>query len=318
MVRALVYREGRGIAVEDVPPPSVPGEVLVNVLLAGICGTDTHAVQKGFPPLGSPVILGHEFVGVRQDTGEIVVANPNIWCGECAWCLSGDSHHCVSRGLVGSPSGQHGGAFAEQVSVPPDNLVPVGSTTSTVQAALTEPVAVALHAWRRVSPAGGAKVGIIGAGAIGMSVLHVAAAYGAAAIDMTDINPYRLEQAVAAGATNARSELGSGYDVVFDTVGTAATRAAAVAALRHLGTCVLLGIDDMDIVLKAPALMVSERTIVGSFSYRHSEFREAVDLVEAIPTDWAATVPLGQGAAILHGRQAPPRGAAKVLLDPTK
>ena len=311
-MRALVYRLGHGIALEDVPAPSDSGQVLVDVLLAGICGTDLQAVQKGFPPLPSPFVLGHEFVGVRQDTGEVVVANTMVTCGKCPSCLAGDSRHCDSRQIIGFDLP---GIFAERVSVPPKNLLPVGPAASVVQAALVEPLATALHAWRLASPAPGANVGIIGAGGIGMPLLHVANVCGAGTVDVSDIDPDRLALVLRMGATSASAGLGSGYDAVFDLVGSRETRAAAVSALRWGGTCVMLGLHELDIALGVD-FIVEEKIVKGTFAFTDGEFREAVGLAAALDTSWTSVVSLEDGVEILNGRRPLPPGTAKVMVYP--
>lgn len=89
-MRALVYTSEQTVCHLDVPEPKVgEGDVLVKVLTAGICGTDIGAVRDGRPPLKAPTTMGHEFVGRRADTGEMVVVNPLISCHRCSQCFHG-------------------------------------------------------------------------------------------------------------------------------------------------------------------------------------------------------------------------------------
>src|SRR2546430_3883506 len=156
----------------DVPEPDpVPGDVLVQVRAAGICGSELHGARRpGFRK--PPLIMGHEFAGVSAD-GTAVVINPILSCGRCAECQRGLRNVCRNREIIGV---HRAGGFAERVAVPASALRPLPPGLSWEAAALVEPAANAAHAWNQAGGAlgapgavraKGARVAVIGGGAIG-------------------------------------------------------------------------------------------------------------------------------------------------------
>lgn len=312
-MKALVYTAGNGVTLSDVPRPAPGTDVLVDVLRAGICGTDIGAVQRGAPPLRSPVVVGHEVVGTRTDSGQLVTVNPLLSCGSCTACARGDDHLCETRTVLGV---HRDGAFAERVAVPAANIVPLPADADIGRAVLAEPLATALHAWRRAGTLPGATVAVIGTGAIGLCVLTLASLHQAAQVDVCDVDELKLRHAVRVGSglVSAAASLPGTYDVVFDTVGSAQTRADAAAALRPGGAAVLIGLHEDAFTLSGSRLVGGERSIVGSFGYRHTDFQEAVRHIGLVDPGWASVFPLSAGAGLLNGTSRPPHGTAKVQL----
>lgn len=285
-MKALVYNGNHSVCYHQVRFP-VPreGEVALEVLQAGLCGTDMCAVRDGRPVVEPLMTLGHEFVGRRHDTGELVVGNPLLSCGECRNCLRGKSHLCAKRVVIGV---HRPGAFTRTVLVPEDRLVPVQGV-SLEQAALVDPVATALHAFR-LAPRPEGPVAILGAGAIGLSMLFVLKSQGVTDITVTDLAQERLDHAARGGADTLAARAEGTYDVVYDTVGSTATRRDAVLRCMAGGDAVLVGLHSADLDVPAGPVIGGERTIHGSFGYTDAEFREAAQLVSRISTDWVQVV----------------------------
>lgn len=291
-MKALVYAGDRAVRWADVPQPeAIEGEDIVEVLVAGVCGTDLGAVRNGRPPLPVGLTIGHEFVGRRRRDGALVVANPILSCGHCRTCHEGRPHLCEKRQVLGV---HRPGAFAEGVSVPSRNLVEAEALDLT-RAAMVEPVATALHAWR-LSEMPRSDVAVLGAGPIGMSLLHVLKANGIGNITMTDIAPERRALALQCGADFAAETAEASYDAVFDTVGAATTRRNAVENVRPGGTAILVGLHSTELAVAGGPVVAGERTIQGSFAYTPNEFNEAIGLAASLDTRWIATVPFDESA----------------------
>ncbi len=288
-MRALVYRGAGDVGIEDRPLPQ-PGlnEQRVRVAAAGLCGSDLHVMAHGGSSLPPPLVLGHEFGGTLDD-GRFVVVNPMLACGHCPRCVRGDSYLCPERRVLGF---RQAGGFAEHVVVPVRNLVPADGLTA-LQAALVEPVANGVHAWNRAGrPTAG--VAVIGAGSVGMSLLHVLRRRGVDDITVVDPVAARRDHALAAGAHRAQTALRGSFDAVFDAAGTQATRRDALACTAPGGTVALIGLHDDVVALSAAALVVGDRTLAGCFAYTDGEFAEAVDLARTLYAPWAELVPFEQ------------------------
>jgi threonine dehydrogenase-like Zn-dependent dehydrogenase len=247
--------------------------------------------------------MGHEFAGTGAG-GEAVVVNPILSCGRCEPCRRGLRHICAERQIIGV---HRAGGFAERVAVPASALRPLPPGLSWDVAALIEPAANAVHAWNRAgaalgvnggSGAKGARVAVIGCGAIGLLCAAMALSGGADGVDVSDLSPDRLAAARRLGANAAGAALGGEYDVVFDAVGSAATRAASVAHQRPGGVAIWLGLAEEEAGFDANALVRSEKQVLGSFAYNDGEFAQAMALIGGWDVTWAAGYPLTAGAEI--------------------
>jgi len=289
MMSALVLHAVGDARVEQIPKPvAAPGEVLVRVGFCGVCGSDIpRTFVKG--TYHFPTVCGHEFAGTVEAIGEgaegyapgdRVVVFPLLWCGKCASCELGNYVQCSDYDYYGS---RRDGGFAEYVSVPPKNLVPVPENVSMEAASMTEPAAVALHALKR---AGGSFVGqkvvIFGAGPIGLMAAQWARIMGADDVILFDLIPEKLHQAKKLGfelALNAAScdpvekimELTGGYgaEVCVEGAGVPITLTQAVAAARVGGTVIILGNPSADVTLPAGLIshaMRAELDILGTWN----------------------------------------------------
>ncbi|MER5426857.1 2-desacetyl-2-hydroxyethyl bacteriochlorophyllide A dehydrogenase [Streptosporangium canum] len=311
-MRALVFTGPGVVEMWDVPEPEPgPGDVLVHVVASGICGSELHGVKTpGFrvPPL----VMGHEFAG-RTEDGAPVIVNPILSCGHCDLCALGTRNVCRQRRIIGVHTP---GGFAERVAVPAGALTPLPEGLGWTAAGIVEPAANAVHAWALAGAPAGARVGVIGAGAIGLACLQVALSGGAASVEIADRSDSRRAIAGRLGAAAAVPQLTGEYDVVFDAVGAAATHEQSLARLRPGGAAVWLGLADSTAGFDAADLVRGEKRVLGSFAYRDDDFAAAVDLVGGWDLSWVDTFPLAEGAEIfttlMNGRATP----VKALLTP--
>ena len=311
-MKALVFTGPSVLELQDVPEPRVErDEVLVHVRSAGICGSELHGVRTpGFRT--PPLIMGHEFAGV-SDSGDPVIVNPILSCAACDLCRGGLRHVCRQRQIMGV---HRAGGFAERVAVPASALRPLPAGMSWTEAALVEPAANALHAWNLAGSPAGTRVSVIGCGPIGLLCLLTARAGAAARVDVTDLQPGRTAEALRLGADRATAALRGEYDVIFDAVGSAGTRAQSVEHQRPGGVAVWLGLAGPDPGFDAAGLVRGEKRVLGSFAYSDEEFAAAAQRLGEWDLGWAGRYPLSEGAevftALMNGAAHP----IKALLTP--
>ena len=311
-MRALVFTAPGVVELQDVADPEPgPGETLVAVRAAGICGSELHGVRDpGFrvPPL----IMGHEFAGVTSDGAEVII-HPVLSCGQCDLCTLGSRQLCRDRVLIGV--GRPGG-FGELVAVPESALRPKPTGLSWAAAALAEPAASAVHAVALAGGAAGQRVAVLGCGAIGLFAVLAAVSDGAASVVATDLSPGRLAVAARLGAAPGGdgSTLAGEFDLIIDAAGTEGSRAQSVARLRPGGTAVWLGLASPDPGFDARALVRAEQRVLGSFAYTDEAFDQAIRLVGGFDLDWAEPVPLADGARVFTALMTGGLDPAKAIL----
>ena len=311
-MRALVFTAPGTVAFDEVTEPNVgPDDVLVHVRMVGICGSELHGVKKpGFrvPPL----IMGHEFAGLTDD-GRRVMINPVLSCGRCDMCTTGRRQLCRERRLVGVHTS---GGFGERVAVPTSAVreIPIGMGWKT--AAMVEPIANAVHAWGLADRPAGARVGIVGAGPIGLACMLVAIDGGAKIVEVAERSEARLEVARSLGAARAAQDLDGEFDVTFDAVGSSSSRRAAVTSLRPGGTAVWLGLADETGEVDGSGLVRSEQRIVGSFAYTDDEYMRTAAIIQGWDLGWVSEYPLADGADVFARLMDGATQPVKALLVP--
>ncbi len=264
-MRALVKPSSApGFRLTQVPVPQIgPGDVLIRVEKAGLCGTDHHIyawnawAQNRVKP---PLVVGHEFMGTVAAVGEAVSA---VRVGErvsgeghiadltCLLCRTGQAHICERVKIIGV---DRDGAFAEYVAIPEYNVWRLDPEIPDVSAAIFDPLGNAVHT---VMAAGVSvkSVVIMGVGSIGLMAIPVARAAGALSVYAIDVNPARLELAQRLGADAAflstqpdlsaeirRRTRGDGADVLLEMSGSGAAIDLGLQLLRNGGTAALLGL----------------------------------------------------------------------------
>lgn len=257
MMKAGVVHAREDIRYEDIEKPSPKaGQVLVKVKYTGICGSDIPRVN-GDACHYFPNVLGHEFSGTVEETGEgvttlkpgdRVAGVPLVPCMKCEDCQKGDYSLCRHYSFIGS---REFGSFAEYVVVPERNAIKFEDSVSFEQGALFEPATVALHGLERVNYRGGECVAILGGGTVGLFTMQWAKIYGAKKVVVFDISPERLALAKRLGADAGINTLdqdfmeqamaltdGRGYGFVYETAGNTATMHMAFElAANKAGVC---------------------------------------------------------------------------------
>jgi threonine dehydrogenase-like Zn-dependent dehydrogenase len=249
-LKAVVYRGAHNIKVEEVAEPEVSGRrVLVKFKAGSICGTDMHLYRGDWKWMKKGRILGHDAWGIREDTDERVVMVPIVNCGHCYFCLRGLPTYCVRGKFYGLT---RDGFFAESKAMLPRSLIPVPSNISDEEAAVVEPVALALRVLNYMKPNLGDWVTIIGQGAIGLLMTQVALLKGCRVIAV-DLEEYRLELSQKYGADaviNAKNEdviktvrklTKIGSDIVIEAAGTRAAVEQTPFLVRKAGKVALVG-----------------------------------------------------------------------------
>ena len=305
---ARLYQKGDLRVEADTVPAPGPGEVLLKMAAAGICGSDLHYYQDGgFGPIRvrEPIIPGHEASGIVSQAGEgvdlkpgtLVAVNPSQPCGACEYCRKGLPIHCLDMRFMGSamrlPHEQ--GMFREWLVVPAKQCFEAGAATTAAEAACSEPLAVCLHAASRAGDIEGNRVLVTGAGPIGCLMVAVARHRGAAEIVVTDLADATLERAKAMGAGRtvnvsrdaaalSEFEAGKGYfDLVFECSAAAPAIRSAIAAIRPRGTIVQVGVTG-EIPVPLNAIVGKELHIHGTQRF-HEEFATAVALIASREID---------------------------------
>jgi threonine dehydrogenase-like Zn-dependent dehydrogenase len=315
MTMLALYFDGEP-KLKDVPVPEPsPGEVLVRVRLAGVCGTDLQ-VLRGYH--GFRGILGHEFVGevaAPSDSpwlGQRVVGEINIACGACDFCRRGQPHHCRERRVLGLLG--HDGAFAPYLTLPAANLHAVPPEVPDEAAVFTEPLAAAL-AVTELLPLQTSPCLVIGDGRLGLLVSFVLA-LGGNEVHLAGHHPDHLDLAKPRGViTFLERDLPAGdYGVVVEASGSAAGLDLALRRVRPQGLVVLKSTYAGRYPLDPGALVVREVRLVGS---RCGPFAPALRLLAQGLVDprplIARRFPLSQGPEALAWAGQP--GVLKVLLD---
>ncbi len=339
-MKAIYYPAWDQLEIRDVPEPSPgPGEVVLRVAAAGICGSELHGFVTHAVRRTPPTIMGHEFCGQVGAVGEgvsgwrpgdRVVVNSVIACGQCDDCRDGQVHLCQKGEVFGT---KRPGGFAERCGVPVSTLLPLPDAVSDVQGALLEPLANAVHALSLTRQRFPETVVIFGAGTIGLFALQVARVGGALRLVTVDTSDARLRMAGQLGAETilnpkrhnvvaAVRDLtrGRGADIVVDAVGAADTRQIAVSAARRGGEIVWLGLHDDPTHLSGFDVVLGERKILGSFAVTHHDLRTAIGLFahgRIVLDPWVRTFPLADGVRVfLQLASDPPADFIKAVLLP--
>lgn len=323
-MRAAVYHGREDIRFEQVPVPRpAPGELLLEVGAAGVCGSDVgewaHGPQQHWfdaphPVTGhqGPIIPGHEFSGTVVDVGEGVdpawVGVPvascgSVACGTCDACVRGASNQCHQYAGVGL---HRHGALAEYVATPAANCLSVDGTGLTLdEAALCQPMSIAVHNVSRAGGVDGQVVVVLGTGGIG-SFLVCALAESGARVVAADIDPGRLALAAELGAertvlvagtsedpTRIRAALG-GDDlrVVFEVSGSAGGLRNALELAPRGCRVVLVGIQKAPVEIDLATVTMEEKVLIGTNALvREVDFPRAVELVARRAGRWASIAP---------------------------
>jgi threonine 3-dehydrogenase len=287
-MKALVKsRSERGLWLEDVAAPE-PGinDVLIRVLMTGICGTDLHIYewdQWAQATIPIPLVIGHEFVGeivaVGSNVndfraGEIVSGEGHVVCGRCRNCLAGRRHLCAHTKGVGV---NRAGAFAEYVVLPMSNIWRHNPAVDLEIAAIFDPFGNAVHTALSF-PVLGEDVLITGAGPIGLMAAAVVRHAGARHVVITDVNRSRLKLAKKMGVTLAvnpnettlgevqkKLDMQEGFDVGLEMSGNANAFRGMIGNMSHGAKIAMLGIPSQEIAIDWRQVVFNMLTIKGIY-----------------------------------------------------
>jgi L-idonate 5-dehydrogenase len=304
-LRAIVAHAAKDLRIEEAPAPELgPRDLRVRVRFGGVCGSDLHYYNHGgfgAVRLREPMILGHEIAGVveavgaevqRVRVGDPVAVNPSVPCGRCRYCGEGRQNQCLDMRFYGSamrfPHVQGGFREAIVCLESQAHLVPEGVSLN--EAAMAEPLAVALHATRRAGSLTGKRVLISGSGPIGGLCALAARRAGAAEIVITDIADGALAFAAKLGVDRTinvareadalvayKTDKGH-FDVLFEASGAEQALRAAIDAVRPGGVLLQLGLGGGDMTLPINLITTKELELRGSFRF-HEEFALAVEFI---------------------------------------
>jgi L-iditol 2-dehydrogenase len=345
-MKALLLTAPSKLEYVDFPEPKpADDEVVVNIRACGICGSDIHGWDGSTGRRNPPLIMGHEAAGEVVATGprvqswragDRVTFDSTISCGACRFCQQGQVNLCENRRVVGvSPSEykQHG-AFAERLAIPGRILYRLPDALPFDQAAMVEPVSIAVHAVQRTKIAAGSTAVVIGSGMIGLLVIQALRWAGAKNVVAVDLADNRLELARQLGAThainsgkiNAAAEVsritdGLGADTAFEVVGFTPTLNLALSVLKRGGACVLVGnLSPKTQDFPLQAVVTKEITLTGSCSSA-GEYPLCLDLIARgiinVKPMIETVAPLADGAEWFSKLSAKDGGKyMKVILQP--
>ena len=276
---------GQPLQPRQVPTPSVgPREVLVRISAAGICHSDVHYRNGTSAVSNLPQTLGHEIAGVIETVGSAVTSltagdrvclHYLVTCGECHYCSTGNEQFCVNGKMLGK---HLDGGYAEFITVPARNAVPLADEVSFEQGAvLMCSSSTSFHALRKGRLKPGETVAVFGSGGLGMSAIQLARAFGATQVLAVDINQSKLELAERYGAVPVNASLadpvaeirqltdGRGVDVAVEVIGLKTTMEQAVQSLAVLGRAVMVGISAEPVAIDTYSeLLCKEAEVIGS------------------------------------------------------
>jgi len=341
-MRALVLSEYKRLDLREVPEPAVGDhDVLVRVRACGICGSDVHGYDGSSGRRIPPAVMGHEAAGVVAAVGPCVTAmavgdrvtfDSTVSCGQCDYCRGGRANLCDARRVLGVSCGEYRreGAFAEFVAVPERIVYSLPDEIPFEQAAMVEPVSVAVHAVGRAPLPARAAV-VVGTGTIGLLVIQALRAAGAEKILAVDIDEGKLQLARRLGAdvvlnptavdvpVEVRRLTGGGADVALECVGSTEPIKTAVACVRKGGSVVLVGNISPTIQLPLQAVVTGEMTLLGTCA-SNGEYPRAIELLRSGAVDVRPLItlvaPLEEGPRMFERLYAREPGLMKVVLQP--
>lgn len=298
-MKAALYLGNERIETREIKIPEIrEDEILVKIMASGICGTDIHIFygHPGATEPSIPVVLGHEFSGEvvkcgssvkRLKEGDRVTIDPNIYCGNCDYCMNGKKQYCPSMSAIGV--NQNGG-FEEYCVVPEKQAIKIDPDVDYEEAAMGEPVACCLHGIDNIGIVPGETVCVIGGGAIGQIMLQLAKLNGASKVVLSEPVKMRRELAQSLGVDavidpfsgDVKNELkkviGKDYaDVVIECVGKPTAISQALYIAGKGSKVLIFSVPNPEDTYELPLIEVfqKELTIKGSFVNPNTQYRAA-------------------------------------------
>ena len=262
------------------------GEVRVKVIYGGICGSDLRVYKGTLSYAQYPLRPGHEVLGTVEEAGsesglsvgDRIVVFPNTYCGECAYCRSGQTNICQAKTSFGVSVP---GVFAEEIVVEGKYAVPVPLWLKNERAILIEPFAVTVHALKKCGNISGLSVAVMGCGTEGLLTVALALKLGAQ-VSAIDINPQKLAIAKEIGEIEVLTPAeatGKTFDVVLEAAGVKSAIEQAIQMVKPGGCMVALGITGEPASLIPMHIVRNEIILKGTIIYTKEDFTEAIDLL---------------------------------------
>jgi threonine dehydrogenase-like Zn-dependent dehydrogenase len=280
---------------EVADPTPATGEVLIEVIATGICGSDVHGYTGETGRRVPGQVMGHETVGRvlagahGLPAGTLVTVNPIISCGVCSNCVLGETQACAELKVLGVEPGLMG-SFAELLVVPERNVVALPSTVSIMHGALIEPLAVGFHALMRAQPTPEDRLLVIGGGPIGQAAALAAGRVGIERVLISEPTESRRNVLDRLGfvttspgelATDVATVLDGAATLVIDAVGVPRSFASALSHSAPRARIVLVGMGAREMLIEPYEITVGEREIFGSYCYSEEHFRSTAEWVGA-------------------------------------
>ena len=343
-MKALVLTEYNVFEYMEMPDPEIgEGDVLIRIESASICGSDVHGMDGSSGRRIPPIIMGHEASGVIEQAGAVVkkfqvgdrvTFDSTEYCGACWHCIRGEINLCENRKVFGVSPGEYRrhGAFAEYVAVPERILYDIPEGVTFTQAAMVEPLSVAVHAVERTPLSLNDSVLVVGTGMIGLLVIQVLRAAGCGTIIAVDIEQDKLDTACRLGAdVGIKSDSadlaarvldlthGRGTDRAVEVVGITPTVGVALDLVRKGGSVTLVGNLSPTVDFGLQKAVTREISLFGSCGSR-GEYPACLDLIARGRVDVDALIsreaPLAEGAEWFKRLYAREPGLLKVVLKP--
>ncbi|MFV0377618.1 MAG: galactitol-1-phosphate 5-dehydrogenase [Mangrovibacterium sp.] len=342
-MKALVLEEYMKLVYKDFPGPEIDDdEVLIQVKACGICGSDVHGMDGSTGRRIPPIVMGHEASGIIKEVGKNVVHwkagdrvtfDSTIYPLNDWYTLHGNYNLSDNRKVLGVSPGEYRkhGAFAEYVSVPEHILYRIPNNVSFEQAAMVEPVAVALHSISLSGIKLGDTAVVVGVGMIGIFIIKLLKLSGVKVIAV-DLDNAKLKQAQTSGADmilNADDQdlmeqirascNGRGADFAFEAVGITPTVNTAISSVRKGGNVVLVGNLSPKIELPLQKVVTQELTVQGSCAI-NGEYEKVLQLMSQglirVDDQITAVAPLREGTAWFGRLYEKEQGLNKIILTP--
>lgn len=297
-MQAIEFAQDGTASVREVDKPTAgPGEAVVRVTSAGVCGSDISALHGTHPFRKPPLISGHEVGGVIEEidqassggleVGSRVVIDPQWPCQSCDLCTRGDYHLCTQKTMLGVAAWP--GGLADYVKVPVFTLVPAPDALDASLLSFAEPVAVAVHAVRRAGALDGVRTALVlGGGTIGTLITAVLSTQ-APEVEITVAEPREslhelLDLAGAATSVPDAEQLpGNAFDLVFLAAGVPDLVDTAVTSAATGGTVVQVAVFSGSHPTPVGDLQIREITLTGTATYTKDDIAEALDVIAANP-----------------------------------
>ncbi len=301
-MKAIRYLGNHEVAVQNIPDPVAgPGEVLLEPLAVGICGTDLHIIEGDYAS-APPMTLGHEVcarvVGLGDGVsslaiGDLISVEPHIYCGVCVHCQTGNLNMCPSRR---APGVHLDGGMAELMVVPETIAYKLDPDTPPGIGSLTEPLGCVVHGVDRLQAKSGRAIAVFGAGPAGALVIALAKKSGLSPVVAVEIREQRRDLALRMGADVALDptavdfaprmmELtdGDGFPYLVDAVGSSRVLEQAIPLASRGGTILVFGVARPDdrLAVSPNEIYARELTILGT-ALNPFTHRRAANLVNSL------------------------------------